>query len=203
MQTRICKLLDDIMEGVSDDVFVFFSVCVLSIGCGYLGDRLLSRNPARSISQSTSGVAIGPSPGAVDSSQDPRQVNPRTITGFSESEIAVRGGQLPSCPICLDQVSNAVETSWYLCMHHDDFVSFHSSFMPSPAISCQHVSSYACGPAAMHSAGSASWRCGSELKACKAWHDSRAPSTGGRFPAYSPPMLCVLSKGGRSVHAKG
>jgi hypothetical protein len=190
------------MEGVSDETLVFFSVCLLSMGCGYLGDKLLSRYRVRS-------VAIGPGAvdgaGAVDSLRGPRQVNdnPRTTTGFSESEIAVQGGQLPLCPICLEQVSNAVETSWYLCVHHTDFMTFPSSFMPSPATSCQPVSSHVCGPVAMHSARSASWRCGSEPKACKAVHDSRVLSTGERFPACSPPTPCVLSRGGRSVLANG
>ncbi len=114
------------MEGVSDEVFVFFSVCLLSIGCGYLGDSLLSRNRARSISQSSNG--------AIDTSQGPPQAsnNPRTGTGFSESEIALQDGQLPICPICLEQVSNAVETSWYFCIRAD-FVSFHLSSLPSSA----------------------------------------------------------------------
>ena len=119
------------MEGVSDDVFVFISVCLLSIGCGYLGDRLLSRNRVRSIPPSAS-EAIGTStvgsphgPGAADNTQGPRPASAdlRTAAGFSESEIAVQGGQLPMCPICLDQVSNAVETSWYLSKHyHADFI---------------------------------------------------------------------------------
>jgi hypothetical protein len=165
------------MEGVSEDVFVFFSVCLISIGCGYLGDRLLSRNQVRSIPQFASAVDNPQDPGAVDSSQGPRSIStsPRTAPGYSESDIAVHEGQLPLCPICLDQVSNAVETSWYHHMHeHTDLISRPSSPTPNQVTSRQSVSSPACWPAAMHSARSASWRCGSEPEACKAAHDSLA-----------------------------
>lgn len=106
------------MEGFSDDFLIFACVCVLSIGCGYILDKtFLSRRFPAIPSNNSPGIAPAASPRSRGVGPDPRhsserQASPRTEAGFSETQIALEQGELPQCPICLDQVANAVETSW-------------------------------------------------------------------------------------------
>jgi hypothetical protein len=97
--------MTEIVPGFSDDFIFMIASCGLTAGVGYAVDKFL--------------------PQLVDKLLSKRRVrgtvckflasNPTLPDSFSDTATAVMDGRLPTCPICLEIVRHAIETSW--CEH--------------------------------------------------------------------------------------
>ncbi len=94
--------MPEMIEGFSDDFVYVIASCVLSTGAGFAWDHFMHRPSHNSSKRKVNGTVCKFLPSNSD-----------VPSTFSETAAALRDGQLPSCPICLELVRHAVETSWW------------------------------------------------------------------------------------------
>ena len=93
--------MSEMIEGFSDDFIYLIATCAFTAGAGYVWDRYMPRIIEARTKRKLNGTVCKFLPS-----------NSSVPLTFSETAAAIRDGQLPTCPICLELVRHAVETSW-------------------------------------------------------------------------------------------
>jgi hypothetical protein len=97
--------MSEFVAGFSNDFILMVGSCGLTAGIGYAIDKFMPQLVETFlVKRRTRGAA-----GTVCKFLAP---NSTPSSSFSDTATAVLDGRLPICPICLEYVRHAIETSW-------------------------------------------------------------------------------------------
>jgi hypothetical protein len=97
--------MSEFVPGFSDDFVFLIASCGLTAGVGYAFDIFLPQLVEKFLCKRRVRGTVSKF----------LALNPTSPASFSDTATAVTDGRLPTCPICLEYVRHAIETSW--CEH--------------------------------------------------------------------------------------